>query len=155
MKRIVLILVVFLSGFSMVSAQNNPFDKYMDMKGVDVVYISESMLSMAGKFDTDELGIGEIAGKIKSVIIMSTERGDLISQISKDVNSLLAKDVYERLMFMKEDDSRIGFYIKRTKDAKTASEVLMVTEEEDEISVIRLTGDMSIEDIKSIARDKM
>lgn len=83
MKRIY-IITLLLSLCSLVSyAQNSFFDKFADMDGVTSVYISKAMLSMMPNMKAEGINIGEVAGKLDHIQILTCEKAAPIPRIKK------------------------------------------------------------------------
>ena len=95
------------------NAQVKAFEKYADTKNVTYVYISKYMLGMAGKNATPSVpgvDIKTLAGKLTGIQIVSTENKAAQAKLKNDAKSIMAKDKYELLMQMKEDDSKVNIY---------------------------------------------
>lgn len=130
--------------------QSNLFNKLADIKGIEMVYISKSLLGMMPDMElsSSNVDISSIAGKLEELQIFSTEQKNAINTLRKEANELIKKGKYETIMFVKDDESKTAFYFK--KHDKSKSEMLMVSEEEDEMILIRFTGNFSVKDIQEI-----
>lgn len=149
MKNKILLTVIFLIGFMSAYAQDeDPFAQFMDMKGVSVVYISKSMLNMMPNMKMNGIDVGGAKGKLKSVTIISAETKQVIVVLRKEANRVIKTKKYEQTMFVKDDDSKTVFYIKNTNETKD-NDFIMITEEPDELTIIRIQGDLSMQDLKS------
>lgn len=125
------------------------FNKLSNIKGVDVVYISKAMLGMMPAMNMPGVNIGNVAGKLKSLEIYSAETVPATKSLLSLSKSLLNSGNYETLMLVKDGDSKTAFYMKKAK-SNNVSEMLMITEEAKEATIIRFLGDFSIQDIKNI-----
>ena len=113
------------------NAQVKAFEKYADTKNVTYVYISKYMLGMAGKNATPSVpgvDIKTLAGKLTGIQIVSTENKAAQAKLKNDAKSIMAKDKYELLMQMKEDDSKVNIY---HHIAKQQSAVVMQVEDDE------------------------
>ena len=116
MKQIIiktfLCIVVALSSLT-VNAQVKAFEKYADTKNVTYVYISKYMLAMAGKNATPSvpsIDTKTLAGKLTGIQIITSEDNAAQKKLKSDVKSIMAKDKYELLMQMNEDDSKVNIF---------------------------------------------
>lgn len=126
------------------------FNQLSNVKGVQVVYISKSLLGMMPKMDMPGVDIGNIAGKLESLEIYSADEESAARHLTNISESLLKGDNYETLMLIKESDSKTAFYVKKNK-SNQGSEMLMITNDGADATIIRFLGSFTIEDIKNIA----
>ena len=153
MKKIKIIILTALICIPWaLKAQDEAFEKLADMKGVSVVHISKSMLNMMPKMDmkANNINIGEIAGKLNSLTILSGENDKSSQAIRKEINAIVKKGNYEQTMLVKDEDSKTVFYFKPDKKGGHSNEMIMISDDGDEISVIRISGDISAKDIQNI-----
>lgn len=126
------------------------FDKLSDIKGVEVVYISKSLLGMMPQMNLSGVDIGSVAAKLDELQIFSAEgNNNAVKTLKSEANKLVKKGKYETIMFVKDDDSKTVFYLKKID--KNKSEMLMVTEEKKEVKVIRFIGGFSMKELQNIA----
>ena len=134
------------------NAQVKAFEKYADMKNVTYVYISKYMLGMAGKNATPSVpgvDIKTLAGKLTGIQIVSTENKAAQAKLKNDAKSIMAKDKYELLMQMKEDDSKVNIY---HHIAKQQSAVVMQVEDNEELTLMIFSGKFTLEDVMKMAQ---
>ena len=116
MKQLIiktLLCIVVALGSLTANAQVKAFEKYADTKNVSYVYISKYMLSMAGKNATPSVpGIDTktLAGKLTGIQIITSVDNATQKKLKNDVKSIMAKDKYELLMQMNEDDSKVNIF---------------------------------------------
>ena len=135
-----------------VNAQVKAFEKYADSKNVTYVYISKYMLGMAGKNATPSVpgvDIKTLAGKLTGIQIVSTENKAAQAKLKNDAKSIMAKDKYELLMQMKEDDSKVNIY---HHIAKQQSAVVMQVEDNEELTLMIFSGKFTLEDVMKMAQ---
>ena len=134
------------------NAQVKAFEKYADMKNVTYVYISKYMLSMAGKNATPSVpgvDIKTLAGKLTGIQIINAENKAAQAKLKNDAKSIMAKDKYELLMQMKEDDSKVNIY---HHIAKQQSAVVMQVEDNEELTLMIFSGKFTLEDVMKMAQ---
>ena len=134
------------------NAQVKAFEKYADTKNVTYVYISKYMLGMAGKNATPSVpgvDIKTLAGKLTGIQIVSTENKAAQAKLKNDAKSIMAKDKYELLMQMKEDDSKVNIY---HHIAKQQSAVVMQVEDSEELTLMIFSGKFTLEDVMKMAQ---
>ena len=134
------------------NAQVKAFEKYADTKNVTYVYISKYMLGMAGKNATPSVpgvDIKTLAGKLTGIQIVSTENKAAQAKLKNDAKSIMAKDKYELLMQMKEDDSKVNIY---HHIAKQQSAVVMQVENDEELTLMIFSGKFTLEDVMKMAQ---
>ena len=134
------------------NAQVKAFEKYADTKNVTYVYISKYMLGMAGKNATPSVpgvDIKTLAGKLTGIQIVSTENKAAQAKLKNDAKSIMAKDKYELLMQMKEDDSKVNIY---HHIAKQQSAVVMQVEDKEELTLMVFSGKFTLEDVMKMAQ---
>ncbi len=134
------------------NAQVKAFEKYADTKNVTYVYISKYMLGMAGKNATPSVpgvDIKTLAGKLTGIQIINAENKAAQAKLKNDAKSIMAKDKYELLMQMKEDDSKVNIY---HHIAKQQSAVVMQVEDNEELTLMIFSGKFTLEDVMKMAQ---
>jgi len=131
--------------------QGDMFEKLADIKGVEVIYISKSLLGMMPNMNMPGVDIGNVAGKLQGLQIYSAEQKNAVKALKNESDKLLKNGKYETVMFVKDDDSKTVFYLKKISNKQ--SEMLMVTEEPKEIKVIRFLGNFSMQDIQELTKN--
>lgn len=147
-----LCVVVALSSLT-VNAQVKAFEKYADMKNVSYVYISKHMLGLAGKVSTPAAIPGvntkALASKLTGIQIISSEHKATQAKLKSDVKAFMAKDKYELLMQMNEDDSKVNIF---HHVGKQLSAVIMQVEEDDEMTIIVFSGKFTLDDVMKMTQ---
>ena len=136
------------------NAQVKAFEKYADMKNVSYVYISKYMLGMAGKVATPAaipgVDIRALASKLTGIQIITAEETTVRKKLKNDVKEILARDKYEVLMQIREDDSKVDIYHCM---GKQQSVVVMMVDEDDNATVIVFSGKFNIEDVMKMVQE--
>lgn len=118
------------------------------MDGVKSVYISKAMLSLMPSLDVDGVDIGKTATKLDNIQILSTEKTDIREKMSKEVKALASKGKVEELMRVKEDGENVHIYMKDLGNKK--NEFILFNDDKDELTIIIITGSLTLTDIQNI-----
>ena len=148
MKKIIFILVLTLS-CSMIFAQDALFKKYSNTNGVSTVYISKALLGMMPKMDAGNRDISKIAGKLDRLQVLSCERPSLIQSIRNSAMAYYNKYRYAELMNVNQDGELTIIYGKFHGHGK--NEFVLLSIEKEEINIINIYGNVTLNDIKQIA----
>lgn len=125
------------------------FNQLSKVKGIEVVYISSTMLGMMPNMNMPGVDIGNMAGKLESLEIYTAE-DDATKNLISVSDKLIHSGAYETLMLVKDSESRTGFYMKKGTSNK-GSEMLMITEDDTDATLIRFLGNFTMQDIKNVA----
>lgn len=150
MKRtsIIAILLTICCVFSY--GQESFFDKYSDMDGVTSVYITKSMLSLfpQGKTSVNGVNIGSIASRLDNIQILSSDQPDIIVKLRKETSCINKNNGYEELMRIREDGDKTTIYFRDKKKGK--KEFVLLTDQKDELTIISIIGDLTLNEIQGI-----
>lgn len=159
MKNLIKLLsIAFILIPMMLSAQEssieNLYDEYVGEDGFTSVNISKEMFillaQLGGDFEDKEFEELQtaISGLNGMKILTYNRAGDETSMILKEkINKILEKGKFTELMTVKEADSEARFMLR--KDGKDIIELLLVTTEDDQTTLISFFG---IIDLKSISK---
>lgn len=153
MKLKHVLLIILMCCASIASAQNKLIEKFADMDGVTSVFISKSMLQMMPNMKTEGIDIGGIAGKLESMLILTSEKASISNMMKNEIPSFTSNKSYEELMRVKDEGSRVIFYIKRKNNSKIG-ELIMMVDEHPQFVFIQIKGDMTLQDIQNITKGK-
>ena len=142
-KLIALLLSLSLSAM----AQDKLFESFAEKDNVTSVVISKKMFQMMPALGDIGLNIVNMAGKVESLNILTTEDAAQ-AQAMKKAFAGLTNDKHEELMRVKERDTNATFYI--LQQGERISELIMLAQTESEFTVIRLKGDFTLRDIQEI-----
>ena len=152
MKKIILTLALII-GTTVVFAQKNPFEKFMDMNGVTSVYISKNMLSLLPKGATANYGgveVGDFIGKLSSIIILTSED----KKIGQDMISLANNQVkgknYELLMKVKSEDNQIVNFFMKGKPENIQELIMTVDGNGEESVIMQFLGNFTLQDVQKM-----
>lgn len=154
-KRTYMLTLMLTIGTLFCHAQQSFFDKYADMDGVSSVYITKSMLSMfpdmAGKING--VNVGNIASRLNNIQILSCEKASIIEKLRKETKNINTKNGYEELMKIRDDGDKTAIYFKEKK--KGNNEFVLITDEEDEFTIISITGKITLQEMQKIVKESM
>jgi hypothetical protein len=124
------------------------FTRYSDQDGVSSIYISKAMLGLMPNMKSQGVDIGGAAAKLDHIRILNCDRKALIPRMRKDLADIGPKNGYEELMRTKEDGEVTAMYLKELKNGK--KEFVLINIKSDEVSVITITGSLTMEEIQKI-----
>lgn len=151
MIRILFITLICIASSLGCYGQSSIFDKYTDSEGITSVYISKSMLGMlpSGSTKINGIQLGDITQRLDNIQILSCDEKAIIPQIRQEISVFSPKNGYEELMRIREDGEKVSiFYHKKRK------EFVLVADEVEDITLISIVGDITLEEMKGIV-DKM
>lgn len=151
MTRTLLCIMVTMASLT-VNAQVKAFEKYADMKNVSYVYISKYMLRMASNSSMPSVpGVDtkSLASKLTGIQIVSSEEKTARAKLKNDVKDILARDKYEVLMQIREDDSKVDIY---HCVGKQQSVVVMIMDEDDNATVMIFSGNFTMDDVMKMTK---
>ena len=155
MKQIIkksILIVMMAVGCLTANAQVKAFEKYADTKNVTYVFISKYMLSIAGKNATPSVpgvDIKTLLNKLTGIQIISTENKGAQTKLKNDVKAIMAKDKYEVLMQMNEDDGKVNIFHSINKQQ---SAVVMLIEGSNEVTVMVFSGKFTLKDVMKMTQ---
>lgn len=128
------------------------FAQLAQIKDVDVVFISKALIgNMSGLVNLGGVDVRNTIKDLNSIEIYSTENKKTAATLKKSIDKIIKEDKYETLMFMKDNDSETAIYQKRGRDSRIV-ELLVVSVESSEVSIIRMLGKINLNDIKKITK---
>lgn len=153
-KIIILVtLITFSFNFTLQAQNNDLFNKLSNNKNIASVYISKSMINMipSDLISVQGSNMQNIINKLDQVEIYSSENESSKNFMKKEVNSMVNNKTYEILMNMRDDKDLITFYsIKNRVDKDKFKELIMVTSNDSDYTLIRMVGEFTADDIKNI-----
>ena len=149
MKRIILTLCMTMIACITAFAQKALFEKYSETDGVSTVYISRNMMRNVKAGNKD---ISKIASRLDYLQILSCERPSLIPSIKKSAQSIFNQQKYSIVMQVNEGSEHTTIYERHYPNGKNEFALLAI--ERNEITIINLLGNISLQDIQGIAGGK-
>lgn len=148
MKRTYIITLLFCLCSLLTYAQSSFFDKFTDMNEVTSVYISKAMLNLMPDMKSKGINIGNVVSKLDNIQIVSCENPSVIVKIKKELQFINPKNGYEELMRVNSKGEKTIIYLKQKNKEK--KEFVLINSEEAEFTIIVITGNISLEEMKGI-----
>jgi len=152
MKTIITTLVGLLFLLTQAQAQTTAiekfYQKYENDEDFTVVYVSQHMFSLFADLeveDEEDQMVLELLKDLKGLHILVTEKNP--ERYYKEAIGLVKDPAYEVLMKVREEDTRVQFFVKK-KGNLIDELLLLVQEDDDEFVLISIVG---IIDLKKIA----
>lgn len=145
-----ILLLLFLAISSFTKAQSSLFKKYENAKEVTTVTVTKAMLRMMPDMTVGKRNIRKIASKIDHLQVLSSERQAMNSRIAKDALAIYAKRPWEEVMSYNEGGSKTIIYMQNMGKGKY--EYALMTTDKGQLQIISITGNITLQDIKSITR---
>lgn len=147
MKKLSIILL--LTAICAVShAQNDLFRKYEDTKGVTIVYISKAMMNMFPSISVGNNKIEKISRKLDMLRILSCNRPSLVPSIRNFAVAMYKNNHYQLLMQKDENGEKASIYKRGL--GKNKNEFVLLSVERNELSIINVIGNVSLNDIRQL-----
>ena len=155
-RLIILISVLLISAKSM---GQSAFDKFEENSEVTTVVVSQKMFQMLSKIDskdTEAKEFMEIANKLTSLKIFTTENKSVAQSMKNEVQNYLGKSALTELMRVKDKTSNVKFYVKQGKNADHVSELLMFIEDSgksNQAVILSILGDIDLNKIGVLTKN--
>jgi hypothetical protein len=144
--RIIICVAMLATGLQ-ANAQVKEFEKYADTKNVTYVFISKYMLRLAGKASAPSVpGVNtqSIMNKLDGIQIISSEEKNASARLKADTQAFIKQGKYELLMQVDDDEEKVRIY---HREGKQQSAVVMLSDDDGEVSVIVFSGKFTLEDV--------
>lgn len=123
-----------------------------DMKGVSTVYITKSLLSNLGNRYVGGLQLSTLKDKLNSINIIQCENKSSFPQIKEILKSISKYNNMELLTRIVDEDERTEIYLE--KYGVSIIRFLMINIDAEEINIIDLTGNFTLDDITTLTKNK-
>ena len=150
---IMLLLAVAHNG----KAQVKAFEKLRNTPDVTYVYISQTMLRMAkgsvkSNVGNKDVDLSNMLDKLTGLQIINTEKAQKATEIKKLVSDIVAKEKYDVVMDVAEDNDVVTIYSQITSKQ---SVVLLVNEDakDHDLSLLVFSGKFTEGDLMNITVD--
>lgn len=139
-----LLLVVTFSS----CAQNRIFQSLPKSQGVNKVYISKSMMRLAGssKISGGGVTVDSAVDKIDGIEVVNIEEKQVMPQAQKILDTYVQENKLEVLLEHSDDDETTCIYGKPGEDG-TITLMIILNKESDEMSIVAMQGKFTLEDI--------
>ncbi|MFV8282369.1 DUF4252 domain-containing protein [Christiangramia marina] len=156
-----LVIALLLAAAPMFTQAQN-FEKYENMKEVDAMVMTSKMFKMLAKVDLSENDpesqqYMKLIENLERIQIYKSSNPKVMSQMSSDVKSYLAKGSLEELMRVNDDGKNIKFYSLPGKNDNYVSELFMFlegTEGSEPMNIIlSITGQIDLSQLSKLTAD--
>ena len=141
-----------LQEFSIAEKFPPSFEAISNYKGVTSVYISSAMLKNFGTSMIGNPGIRAIAGNLNSVEIIECENKKFLYTIRNYVKKIASSYNLETLARINEEGEKVTIYGYSTNGKMTY--LLMSVDDDDEITIISMSGDIPLDKVGDLINSK-
>lgn len=147
MKKFIITLVLAIMP-TLIFAQS-PFDKFEGKEGVEVVVINKKMFDILSSLDIDAKDPQvkkylKQADNLENLKIFATSSSEYKDKIKDAFKAYLKKDSFEELMSFGEGSKKSRIYVKSDEKSSKIKEVLMLMDQDDQVMVFSLTGNITL-----------
>lgn len=159
MKRLILILVISLAGWSAsiaASANNetldNIFTEFSSVKNAEYVNVNPFMMWLGKQFVGNDPD-ADIVKKIKSVRVLDMEDcSNAAKSRFKQRVSDLALNGYEEMVRVNEDGEKVRVFAKMNKD--TIHQMVIVCVSSDDCTLVEVNGKFKMSDVTGVVNSQ-
>ena len=141
-----------LQEFSIAEKFPPSFEAISNYKGVTSVYISSAMLKNFGTSMIGNPGIRAIASNLNSVEIIECENKKFLYTIRNYVKKIASSYNLETLARINEEGEKVTIYGYSTNGKMTY--LLMSVDDDDEITIISMSGDIPLDKVGDLINSK-
>lgn len=156
MKTTFLWLLLTLSAVSLKAQTiDNLIDKYSNNKNCEYVSIQKGLFNLTqwlGATDIDK-DTKEVLSRIKTLKILTINldpKAEMRHHFLTELNNLLKNGNFEKMMVTKNKDDQSTFY--GSTDKNNNAELIIESQNDDQLSVIIMKGNLTHEDLEKIAK---
>lgn len=166
MKRTFTTLLLLVCICMGATAQADWIKKYENMKGVQRVFVSESMAKMASGFmesvipdsKSDKDATNNIVKNLKGVLILTATTAESKKSLQEDCEKIKKGKEYELLLESSDDGERTKIFVRPSKEKKTKGEshfqeMLLFSMEGNNTALIQILGDFTDKDIQALTKN--
>lgn len=147
MRHIILILLMAVCSAG-VSAQESFIDKFAGTKGISSVYISKDLLGMMSGKSSGDYDFGVVSYKLTNIQILNSENRKAAKTLREGCLQIIRNNKYKKLMDVTGDGEHSGIYMKTL--LKDFRQYVLLNVGDEEVSVVVLTGSLTLQDIKKV-----
>lgn len=146
MKKVITLIAVLFLFTVVLQAQTlqSLFDKYGDDERFEYVSIGKGMMNMASAFVGKGKNSKDIVDKMRGIKILSLKAGadsPLLKAVERDLSQIVSNGDFETAVEAREKGERVHIYYRLS--GKDNADMLIVTKERGEFSVIWISGKMT------------
>jgi len=149
MKKIMtLVAVLMIVAVSQAQSLQSFFDKYHNDERFEYVSVGKGMMNMAGAFGGNAKNNAEMMSKMKSIKILTLNAeasSTLMKSVVSELDQVVDKGNFETAVETRDKGERVNIYYRFT--GKDDADMLIVTKEKGEFSLIWINGKMTKEEM--------
>lgn len=150
MKKLITLVAVVILMAATAQAQSlqGLFDKYADDERFEYVSVGKGMLNMASAFGGIAKNDKQMMSKMRSIKILTLEASSdspLMKAVERDLSQVIEVGNFETAVEAREKGERVHVYYRVS--GKDNADMLIVTKEKGELSLIWFTGKMTKEEM--------
>lgn len=149
----ILVMVMMAAASVAVYAQKRMFDKLPKMENLDVVYISRPMmkmgLSLAGNGDNTLSGVINSISNAGGMEVVSADSSESREVAKKEAEKRIKERKMQLMLNTLDEGDTVSIYTGEAIDDKTVRDIMIVTEEPDEYTIVYIMGDIDVEALTS------
>lgn len=150
MKKVIILVAALFMLVTASQAQTlqTLFDKYSSDERFEYVSVGKGMMNMAGLLGGIGKNESEMMSKMRSVKILSLEgepNQQLIKSIETDLDKVLENGNFETAVEVRDKGERVNIYYRVS--GENNADMLIVSKEKNEFSLIWISGKMSKEEM--------
>lgn len=148
MKKIIYSLLVILTSYTLTAQNDKDFKSfYKEYKQEKSIIALSAPVGLANLFiDRDEKELRRVIKKGKKVRILIFDEAN--SKLDTDIKSYFPKDMYEKFMSVKDNQTSIELFTKDTTDY--ISEMIIFIHDKNSLIAIGIDGKFSYDDLKTL-----
>ena len=149
MKKIMTLVAVFLMiATTQAQTLQSLFDKYHNDERFEYVSVGKGMMNMANLFGGHAKNNNEMMSKMKSIKILTLNAegaSPLMKSVVNELDKIVEKGNFETAVETRDKGERVNIYYRFT--GNNDADMLIVTKEKGELSLIWITGKMTKEEM--------
>ncbi|MFO0268612.1 MAG: DUF4252 domain-containing protein [Cyclobacteriaceae bacterium] len=130
------------------------FNKYQNDESFTQVTVSSKMFNLFTNMDVEKPEDKEVLdaiSKLKGLKVLVKEEARNARELYKEAYSMIPANQYEELMFMRDKDKDMKFYIRETSPGKI-SELVRIMGGNEEFMIMSIFGEIDLKQISKIGR---
>lgn len=152
-KHIIYIVLLLLLSIQNLVAQDKLFNQLANNDNVTVVYISKALLDMMPNLEATagNADLKKLANKLEQIEIYTCDDDKkTVKLMQTEMTALLQDKAYASLMSIKDKGQRVNFFGYKQNDR--FKDLIMTVNEESSSTIIRIKGNFTSEDVKSVMK---
>lgn len=152
-KHIIYIALLLLLSIQNLVAQDKLFNQLANNDNVTVVYISKALLDMMPNLEATagNADLKKLANKLEQIEIYTCDDDKkTVTLMQTEMTALLQDKAYASLMSIKDKGQHVNFFGYKQNDR--FKDLIMTVNEGSSSTIIRIKGNFTSEDVKSVMK---